>query len=130
MAREAHFAALDQVARVVHAQGDGLLVRPASFRVAAEPCGRGTVAILAAYAITQIKSMRSLRRGDIERMTREALRRRLGFAHIQNGGHPFTHSSGERDKCFGVLIADDPNAVFILADAIIGARRDTPVATC
>src|SRR4051794_13935705 len=79
MAGEATFAALDQVARVVHPELDRFLKGPPARGVGSEPVGCRTVAVFAAHAVVIIKSTGALGNRDIQRMTSQAFVLRFGM---------------------------------------------------
>src|ERR1700728_8792 len=61
-------------------------------------------------------------------MACQAPRRIFGAAQRKNFGHALANRAGESGVGFGMLVFDDPNAVFVLQNAIIGARTDASVA--
>ena len=128
MAGEAFIGAQSNVSQVGHAGLYGLLVRPIAFGVRAEPCGGGSVAALAAHTLAEIERAGAVGSGHIQSVAGEAFRRFLGFPDVQNRGHALADHSGERLIGLRVLVAHDPNAVFVLLDAIVGARGDAAVA--
>src|SRR5258706_8702748 len=71
---EALLRAMDEIARVVHARFDGLLMSPAASGVRAQPVGRRPVTALATHAVRRIERASTLIDRNIERMAGEALR--------------------------------------------------------
>ena len=129
VAREALLRAPGEVPRVVHPGGNRLLVRPVARRVRAEPCRRRTVAALAADAFAEIECLGARLGRHIERVAGKTLRRLFGFAEAQDSPHALADRPGERVIRFRVLVLHGPDAVFVLKNAVIGARLHAAVAT-
>lgn len=130
MALKTFFRAMNDVARIVHAQGHGLFVRPAPYRVLAEPARRWPVAVFAGDAFGNFVRTAALLHGGVKRVTGQALRRLLGFgAQSQNARHAFANVTGQSLKRAAVFVLDDPGGIFILQDAALRNRLHAAVAT-
>ena len=62
-------------------------------------------------------------------MTSKTLRRLLGLAEAKDTSHAFADRTRERVVGFRVLVLDDPNAVLVLKNTVIGTGLDAAVAT-
>src|SRR6266853_1560544 len=129
VARQALLRAPDQITRVIHPRCNGLLVRPATRDVRPEPRRRGPVAAFAGDAFIQFECLGARVRRHVKRVASETLRRLLRLAHAKNPANALAHLARKRLVGLRVLILDDPNAVFVLENAAIGAGLDAPVAT-
>src|SRR2546425_9700909 len=70
VAVQAFLRAANHVARVVHPQGERLLVRPVAGCMRPEPARCRPVAVLARYTFTDLKRPPALLRHGVQRMTR------------------------------------------------------------
>ena len=109
MAVQAFLRAANHVARVVHPQGERLLVRPVAGCMRPEPARCRPVAVLARYAFTDFKRPPALLRRRVQGMTRQTLRRVLcPCAELENTRHALADFTGQRLKRPAVLVFQDP----------------------
>src|SRR5271154_504958 len=97
MAFEAFFRAMNDVARIDHAEArGGFFVMPITAGVRTEPGLRGTVAIFAGDAIGEFEGAAALFWRGVERVAEQALGSVFGFGvEFKNAGHAFTDWAGE-----------------------------------
>src|SRR5258708_34679252 len=119
-----------QCSRVVHPLGNGLLMRPTTGGVRPEPRRRGPVAAFAGDAFIQFECLSTGVGRHVKRVAGETLRRLLRLAHAKNPADALAHLARKRLVGLRVLVLDDPNAVLILKNTVIGAGFYTAVATC
>jgi len=131
VALQAFFGAMNDVARVMHARGDGFFVRPVARGVRTEP-GRGwAMAVFAGDAFGYLEWPAALLGRGVKRVAREALRSFFRFrAQLQNAGHPFADIASQRLVGVAVLVLDDPGRIFVLQDPAASDRLDAAVAAC
>ncbi len=114
MAGQALLIAFDQIARVIHAERDGLLIIPVPRRMGAQPVGGGPVTVFAADSVADIEGPRLLIIRDIEGMTTQAFCGRCRL-DIQVAADPFSGLACESGEGLtGMFILDRPSAVFVL----------------
>src|SRR4051794_22763161 len=128
MAGQAALASFDQIARIVHAEFYRLLKCPAARRVRSEPVRGGAVAIFATHAVVVIKGSGALSEGDIQGMARQTLMLRLGVRQAEDLPHPLTDRVRKNFVSLGVLVLNNPSAVFVLEYGGVTARLHAAMA--
>ena len=94
MTRQTFFAALDEIARVVHSKIERLLVFPVARRMRAQPGRRRPVTILAANAVSEVEGARALFLRNVQSMTGQAPGSSVRLGKSQNFRHAGSHWIG------------------------------------
>ena len=105
-----------------------LVVFPSARGVRPQPGRRRAVAILAADAVGEIERAGALIGRNIERMTSQATRRRVGAGQSHDLRDPRSHRIGEVHEGVRMLVAHHPGAVFVLQHRGLIARLHAAVA--
>ncbi len=130
VAFEAFFRAMNDVARIAHAERDGFFVRPVTRSVRAEPGGGGAVAIFARDAFGEFEGAAALVGCGVQRVAGKTFRRFFGFSvEFQDAGDAFANFTGQRLIGVAVLVLDDPGGILVLQNAAARDGFDAAVAT-
>ncbi len=129
MAGQAFGAAVLEVARVVHAELNRLLVRPIFCSVRTQPSRGRTVTVLATHPFGQLERLRLLVWGNVKCMAGQAFRRFRRRPNIQNRANVLGNLVLEHTVSSRVLVLGNPDCVFVLENSRCGLGLDAAMAT-
>src|ERR1039458_5365653 len=129
VAGQAFGGALLQVACVVHAELNGLLVGPVFCGMRTEPTRCRTVTVLATHSIARFKCLGLLLWGDVEYVTSQALGRLSGGSDIQDFADTLGDIVLQHTESSRVFVLRDPDRVFVLENGGGGLRLHAAMAT-
>src|SRR6266516_3042665 len=103
-------------------------MRPVSSGVRTQPAGSRTVAGFAAYAVIELKSLRTLISSNEKRVTDQTLRRSIWRSDIKDSSNARGNRIAQHVKSSCVLVLANPDTVLVLRNASHRPGLYAPVA--
>jgi hypothetical protein len=123
------FAALDQIAGVVHPQLHRFLMRPIFGRMGAEPSGSRAVAALATHSVHQLERLSALLGRNRQGVTSKTFLRLVRPTDVQDFSNAHGHRIGQHLISARMFVLPRPDAVLVLRNAGDLPRLNASVAT-